>query len=84
LESFAKEHGLKIHPERNFASWGDLVTALGRCPCKVDRLCPCEQVLEEIKSIGHCFCKFFMSEKYFLEFTERLEIKKGRRVNNVS
>ncbi|MFZ5986784.1 MAG: hypothetical protein ACOYWZ_06640 [Bacillota bacterium] len=81
LEDFAIKHNLKIHPERDFAKWAELITALGRCPCKVDRPCPCSQALEEINHHGHCLCKFFMSEEYFVKFSEQLKNKKGGKRN---
>lgn len=42
------------------------------CPCKQqfkppqkgkDTLCPCPEWIDEIKDIGHCYCKLFFSKE---------------------
>ena len=75
LKKIADEHGWVLNPDEerqrkviglmteNFIAVGEYV-----CPCKQqykppvkgkDKLCPCNEVNEEIKKDGHCFCRLF-------------------------
>ena len=78
LREFAEEKNLKINPRYSFEYWAWLVSSLGRCPCKPERPnCPCKECLQEIKELGHCYCKFFMTEEYYNSYVEFYR-KKGK------
>jgi len=81
LKEFAQKYNLKINPKYTFRYWAWLIVNYGgRCICDSKRThCPCEFVLDELKSKGFCFCKFFMTEEYYNEFVEFYK-KRGKRI----
>jgi ferredoxin-thioredoxin reductase catalytic subunit len=77
VEKYAKENNLILNPDKarvdkvvtlmteNYKATNEYI-----CPCKqttkppvagVDTLCPCPEIMNEIKEKGHCFCQLFFA-----------------------
>ena len=43
-----------------------VVMTMGRCPCLPAKrpICPCEEMEEDIRKSGHCFCKVFFDPNW--------------------
>jgi len=78
LRKIASEHGMALNPDperlkKVVGLMADNHDAVGEwiCPCKqqnkppvkgADKICPCPEWLDEIKSDGKCFCKLFFAQ----------------------
>lgn len=75
VSNFAKENNLILNPDKarvdkvvTLMTENYKVTNEYICPCKqtfkppvagVDTLCPCSEMMDEIKMKGHCHCRLF-------------------------
>ncbi len=60
IVKYAQEHKLLINPGSGYSYALDKLRKFYRCPCDVTREhCPCDQSLEEVKTLGHCKCHLF-------------------------
>lgn len=67
IEWLKAANGVRFHPTTDIAFKAKVVVETGHCPCKIDRKCPCPQVLDELKKDGMCFCHVFCTKKWAQE-----------------
>lgn len=79
LTEIAESNGLVLNPDQariakvvGLMSQNFDVAAEWVCPCKqkvkpaqkgMDKLCPCPEWLDEVKELGHCFCRLFYTKE---------------------
>jgi hypothetical protein len=70
IKAFANARGLIVIPYRNTDEWAKEINANGgKCICRDERTCPCEESLEDINSAisggeACCVCRLLCNQRY--------------------
>jgi hypothetical protein len=67
IEWLETMHHARFHPATDILFKAKVVVETGHCPCKVERKCPCNEVMEELRRDGQCFCHVFCTKKWAQE-----------------
>ena len=81
LLKFADENKVVFHPVQDIIKKVQIMDQNNRaCICKPERICPCKESVEELRTEGRCTCMLFCTYKYGDEYLNKYGYLKNGKV----